>query len=493
MLSIDFEDPKVISFLRTLQYALLTIFVVGLTIVLVYVARGYDYDPDTGEVIQNGLLLVDSQPSGATVLIDGVPESDATPSRLPLRQGSYNVAISQDGYVEWKKTVTLSGSVVEWLYYPLLIPEERTIENVTALKNIEFIGQTPGGQGFLVRQTSPDPRFTLLQVRDNAIIDEEQISLSTALFSKQSGSLGMMSFAGWAADARHALIQHTDEEAPEFIWFDRDKPTESRNLNKDYALPLRDARFINGDNNRLYAVVNKDLRRLNLANNTISAPVITDVERYVLYEDRYVVYIGLVEGQRVLALYEPNQPESRILLQLEGDAADYRLEFSAYDEEFHLALLNVTTGNLQIWRDPQNVQNELGVPTLTGAVVIALQIDDPSYLSFSKNGQFAVAQSGNRFISYDFEYDRRYRFTLDQEFTPSTEAVWLDGFRLVAANTANKLVLFEFDGENSIELMTVDPKRTVWIDPAQENLYGLSLSVGGTQFLQRLNLQVEQN
>jgi hypothetical protein len=46
------------------------------------------------EVPKNGLLLVTSTPPGLTVLVDG-KTVDLTPARLPLREGTYRVALAQ--------------------------------------------------------------------------------------------------------------------------------------------------------------------------------------------------------------------------------------------------------------------------------------------------------------------------------------------------------------------------------------------------------------
>jgi len=55
-----------------------------------------------------GFIEVRSQPSGATINLDGVPIEGKTPAKLTnVKAGSHEVVLSLTGYPEWKQTVTV--------------------------------------------------------------------------------------------------------------------------------------------------------------------------------------------------------------------------------------------------------------------------------------------------------------------------------------------------------------------------------------------------
>lgn len=490
MFSIDFESPRFKSALRTLQYVFLTVFVVAGTIILVYAGQGYDINRRTGELIQNGLLLVNTSPDGSVVFIDGQAESDLTPSRFPLPAGDYDIRIEQAGYLPWQKQIPVIGSQVEWLYYPILIPEQLITENVSALSNVEFIRQSADGSRFLVRQKGDGTVFHLFSIEGSALTDDERLTLPVDTFElrNSSGRFGSFSFEGWASDNQTVLLRHSVGRQVEYILFDIQQPSESVNVSRQFDLDLRDARFINGQASQLYALVGGDLRRFDLQSDTLSAPIIRDVSRYVLYEDQYVIYIRNDDTDGLLLGMVRDDGQSAVIERLSGTTNDYRLEFASYDDEFHLALLDRSEDKLTLVIDPQSlIDNDQ-------AQIESTQVDvaDVQYISFSRNGQFISAQSGSSFYTYDFDRNRTHNFTIDVRLPADYEVEWLNGTHLVAHDRTDRLFLFEFDGGNIRPLVNAHPDFGVFTDNAAETLYTLSPTGNSDRvFLQSTNLLAE--
>ena len=97
----DYLDPqkkKAHKRRITIGYILFSIVILLATTVLVFIANGYDLDRDTGEVIQNGLIFVDSKPSGAEVFLNGAKQDGTTDSRLVVPAGNYDIGIFKPGY-----------------------------------------------------------------------------------------------------------------------------------------------------------------------------------------------------------------------------------------------------------------------------------------------------------------------------------------------------------------------------------------------------------
>lgn len=75
------------------------------------IARGYLFDIDSFKFLANGILVVKSEPDGASIFIDGDLRG-ATNSNIKLAPGSYDVEIKKDGYLTWNKRLTIKKEEV---------------------------------------------------------------------------------------------------------------------------------------------------------------------------------------------------------------------------------------------------------------------------------------------------------------------------------------------------------------------------------------------
>lgn len=95
----------------------LGVFFIGLVIVglmglvVSFYARGYRFEPKTFKFIPNGLLVVNSEPTGAQIWVDGELAS-ATNATIPLPPAEYDIEVKKDGYISWKKRLTVEKEIV---------------------------------------------------------------------------------------------------------------------------------------------------------------------------------------------------------------------------------------------------------------------------------------------------------------------------------------------------------------------------------------------
>ncbi len=75
------------------------------------IARGYQFDTVTYKFLANGILVVKSDPDGASIFIDGNLRG-ATNTNLKLAPKSYDVEIRKNGYITWKKNLTIKKEEV---------------------------------------------------------------------------------------------------------------------------------------------------------------------------------------------------------------------------------------------------------------------------------------------------------------------------------------------------------------------------------------------
>lgn len=91
---------------------ILTLIIVGTfgTLVSLY-ARGYRLDFKTLRILPSGILVIKSDPDGASVFINGELKT-ATNATISVSPGTYDVSIKRDGYFAWEKRLAIEKEVV---------------------------------------------------------------------------------------------------------------------------------------------------------------------------------------------------------------------------------------------------------------------------------------------------------------------------------------------------------------------------------------------
>jgi hypothetical protein len=87
------------------------VFVTIGTIGAILFARGYRPDLNGKTLQPSGILVANSFPDGAQLLINGNLKT-ATNSTINLDPGTYNVEIKKDGFIPWEKTLQVEAEIV---------------------------------------------------------------------------------------------------------------------------------------------------------------------------------------------------------------------------------------------------------------------------------------------------------------------------------------------------------------------------------------------
>lgn len=91
---------------------LVTLSVVGVVAYFVsFYARGYRFSIEKLEFEPNGLLVLKSDPDGAQIFVNGELKT-ATNATVPIPPGTYDVAVRKDGFLEWKKRLSIEKEIV---------------------------------------------------------------------------------------------------------------------------------------------------------------------------------------------------------------------------------------------------------------------------------------------------------------------------------------------------------------------------------------------
>lgn len=467
----DFLDPvKKRAHKRRLfiGYFLIGVALLLASVILLMTAYGYDLDRKTRQVIQNGLIFVDSNPEKSTIYLNG-KENGSTDKRLTVPAGKYTLELKRDGYRTWSKTFELEGSSIERLNYPILFPEKLDTSNIPGLSYETaplFTSQSPDRKWILIANSLT--KFDVLNANDpKADIVKIEIPKEIMTVSKDPRNITPVE---WSNDNRHLLIKHTFGNKYEYIMLDREVPNSSINVTNTLGInpnkiSMRDKKY-----DQLYLLDNTSLKFADLKSKQISL-YLENVIEYKSYSDNVMLFASIdpSDPNKVIVKMKENNKEYTLR---SGNKSDgYILDIARYDDHWYLAV--ATAGKVFIYRDP-NIRstNSKDLPSLFTTLVIA----NPSQVLFSSNTRYIMVQSGNKFAIYDAETNRRHYYDIDLSIEVSNKARWMDGSHLVFSH-ANKVIVMDYDGTNRQELVDVANNNLGFFDRDYIRLYSLNTSI----------------
>lgn len=492
----DFLDPKKKK-LRTIRLAightLMGVIVVVGTFILVYQAYGFDVDRKTGEVIQNGLVFVDSAPDDAEIKINGEVNRSRTNTRLTLPEGSYLLEVNKAGYRPWSKRFELKGGSIERFTYPTLFSQNLLPSELRSFDSqVSFMTQSPDRRWIILGQGNSPANFIQydLKSRQNRNPIAESLVLPSGLLTASAGPRKLEAVE-WSTDNERLLAKHSFQGGYEFVVINRDLPAESFNVNKLFSVNPSLVKMRDKKVDRLYIY---DGAKRTLSSGNTSTRQLESVQNNVISFQPHggnIVAMALVNQDNLkradLVIRENNKnyPVSQINLQ-----PNIKVEIAQYDSRWYFAYTDPAAKKAYIYMNPVDfIKNNSGLkPAPVMVMTSKNKIDD---LSFSKNTQFIAARAGQQFSVYDNEYERLYGYDIAEPFDKESKVEWMDGHRLTALSKG-KVIVFEFDGLNKQTLLPATGGLPVFFDQDYIELYSLASSKASNKpVLQKTDLRLE--
>lgn len=472
----DYLDPKKQARHHAVLftgYILIAIAIVIATLVLVYQAYGFGLGKN-GTVIQNGLVFFSSQPSGASISLNGVVNKAKTNSRLILTEGIYQVKLSRDGYRGWERKIELNGGQVEHFDYPFLLPNTLTPQKLRDYSAPpSLMTQSPDRRWLVVQQAGSPGRFEVFDLR-NPADPPEVVTLPAGIISPASNET--WEAVEWASNNQHFLLRHNFDNKSEYILVSRSDPAGASNLNKTLAinptkLSLRDKKH------DLYYVYDSAGQKLYSA--SLGAPqLIPELESALAYQS--------YGSDTLLYATGASAPSGKVLIKLKiGDKShtirslsagtNYLLDLAEYSNTLYVAAGATSVDRVYVYEDPVGQLNKRAlVPSQV------LRVPQVNQLSFSASAQFVVAESANYFGVYDIENEAGYNYqTAEVIDPPQTRAQWMDGNRLLYVSSG-KLRMFDYDYANKQTLVEARSDYRPAFAPDYKYLYVFAPVPGGT-------------
>jgi len=451
----DFLDPRKKRYHKLrliIGYVLVAIAICMATVILVYSTNGYGINTKTGQIIENGLLFVDSQPGGAQIYLNGQSKK-TTSARLTIPAGDYTLTLRKDGYYSWQRSFTLEASTVERFVYPFLFPTNPRITNLRAYSaQPSLFTQSPVRRWLLVEKLgeSSTVSFDMYDSKD-LTKPPVTIGIPEGILSGDEGSKAVLSVAEWSTDNNNVLLKHTVKGGSEFIVFNRNKPASSFNVNKVFKInPSRVALF----NKRvsqlyLYDAKAQTVRLGTVSTGVLDKPLLSKVLAFKPYGTDLMTYVtnnnmpsGLVQARiwdqgRVYQLY--NFPAG----------STYLIDAARYAGHWYYFAGSDTEKKVNIYEDPLS---DITNPDIRRAIpTLALNVAGATKAAFSANARFIEVENGQSFGVYDIETQSNYQYRLK---TPLTAPLsWMDGHRMVG-NSGGQVFIMDYDSTNQHKLVT---------------------------------------
>ncbi|HSX04915.1 MAG TPA: PEGA domain-containing protein [Candidatus Saccharimonadales bacterium] len=489
----DFLDPKKERLSRIqllLGYCLVALAIGIATLVLLY--QSYGFYITKGQITQNGLLFVSSQPSGAVIKLNGVRYKSNTNSRVTIPTGAYLLQLTRDGYRPWERPVVVNGGDVQHFDYPFLFPKQLETTNLNDLIASPSVAtQSLDKRWLLLGETNSSGNFEEYDLKDPAKPALHEIGLPNGSFTPGDGTTAdTWSTVEWASDNRHLLLLHGytigQTTAHEYVLLDRDSPIDSidlttaLHLTQDDAVSLYDNRT---DQFYIYSQSAQTLQRVNGSDGSLVSQL-DHILAFKTYGSNYVLYVTAkspagktVEGQ-VSAVLQVGQ-KTITLRTLPASAPVYMLNLAQYGGDWYVAVGASNDTAAYIYKNPQ----DQAVPSVDAfpAPWRRLLVANPSFLAFSSNAQFLVAENGQNFMVYDFENVAAYRYQAKEPIDgPQGHAVWMDGDRLLYVS-GGKLTVFDYDYRNRQTLEAADSNYASFFAPDFSYAYTLRSATATTK------------
>ena len=469
----DFLDPRRRKAYRRrlfIGYALMSIVIALGTLLVLYLAYGYNVDRENGEFIQNGIVFVDSKPKGATVYVNDVAERSTTDTRLVLPQGDYTIRLEAPGFRTWQKSIKLQGGQIERMVYPLLLPNSLITSDIqTYDATPQIASQSPDRRWVLVQKPGQTYKFDVFDL-NNPESPQTQIAVPVAGLTKPSAE-ATLEIVEWSNDNRHILIKRSYEGVHEYIMFDRERNGDSVNLNSTLGITPAKVSLKDKRPDQIYFLdaVPGSLRSADTKARTISAPLLNAVIDYTSYSDDIVLFVTREGSETSKADFKVLESDKIVNIRTVTESDKYVMNVSKYQDEWFYVVGAAKDNVVFVYKNPlpalkNNQKSQLNVTVLG--------IENPRFVTFSANTQFIAVQSGKTIRTLDLEYDRQHKFTLDQDIPLNQEVKWMDGHRFLYAQNQQSHII-DFDGANKQTLVTTSTANGPFFDRDYNNVYTL--------------------
>ncbi|CAN5392207.1 hypothetical protein BH10PAT4_BH10PAT4_1460 [soil metagenome] len=473
--------------MRIISYCAMVLSVITIVSVITFLLLGYRLDTDNGRIEQGALLQFETIPSGATVTVDGKELGSKTSTKSSVLAGTHTMVVQKEGYDTWQKTLDVKAGTLTWFDYIRLVPTKRAVESVAKYESLFASKATADGNTMIVQQLPTVPSFQIVDMRSDTI-KSTTIVLPKTVYSDPdtAGVTHSFSIVQWDTGGRYVLVQHTYADKKEWLVMDTKDVSSTKNITKLLDVDISKIVFSGTSGNILYALTAGDIRKLDLSAGTISRSLVTKVSSFELFTTNVITYVGTDTNdatKSVVGLYRDGDDTPHILRSTLTANAPLHITTTHYFNQDYVAISQGKDITILSGSYPSNSDDSSSLKRLKSFVVDA----DVVAVSFSPNGDYLLAKSGDRYASYDIEHDRTISYNISTKPGVTSGLInWLDDDH-TWSDYDETLMIREFDGTNEVSVNRLVANQGVTISQNDKYFYSFGNASTGYQ-LQRVRM-----
>lgn len=476
----DYLDPKKKRTRKNrllIGYALIAIAIAIATVLLVYIANGFFIDRNTGQVIQNGLVYLDSRPGDAEVYINGEKQRSKTDARLVIPGGLYNFELKKEGYRTWQRSIRLEGGSLRRLTYAKLIPNELTTTPTIDLRSNPVYASQSINKRWLVMSYADSPLSLTITDLEQTAIATTPLALASSLVSDATN--GKFEVVEWADDNRFFLGKYTVGAEVSYILVDRENPAGAQNLNTLFAdktieIGLRDRK---SDQFFVYSPATKVLTTASLRDGVSQTPFIANAIDYRTFATDWVLYVTESGEEGLVDVKFKRGDKDMLIKQIKTSDTGYLLQLAKLGSAPIMGFSSPVEDRAVVYNDPEDYINKNPDVKMPIATTV-LRVNDPIDLRISADSSAIIAYGLENFASHEFEADRSYNFEAGVVVDPAKEIQWIDGQHILFSSEG-KQNMIDFDGSNRYELVASIPSLSSVFSEDLNLMFSFTPSVAG--------------
>lgn len=481
---------------RTIVYTTMVLSMIALLIILMLFMLGYRYDIASKTLKQTGLVQYDSFPRDAMVSVDDqqLARTRTKSTNLP---GQHQFSMTIDGYEPWQKTLTIKANTVTHLNYARLVPTSKTTDTVRSFPKLESARFSPAGRFVIGVASQESPARIVwgdLRSTDRPQFTEQTLEGDILRSYAEDTHSHALNIKEWDLSGRYVILRHAYQTRDgrahvQWLRLDRDKPREVTDVSRVIGLDVKDITFIGTGGNAFYVLQNTgELRRADVADNTISGPLLHGVQRFSLYGDDIIAYIGLNDAKLPHAgIWKKAWKKPQVVRQLTKAEANLSLHV-AVSRYFHKDTVAVAVDKtITFYRGSLPGANDIGTEFSVADTKRFTLARPVASLEFNDDGRFILARDYVGFVSYDLEH----HLLSQPAYVSHAQAIdWLDKFHVWTVQDG-ALVMQEFDGGNKHELVPATAGYDTALSQDERFIYYFHKAADGTVQLRVLYMTVK--
>lgn len=232
LVSIHLMSP--VPFHRRVLLCVFVLLFVVLAPAAIFYTAGYRWNPKKGVIERNGTLILDTDPAGAKITLNGEPLEDQTPVTLQnVTPGTYRIRLEYPGYTVWEKTldvrperVTFVNDVRLWRQADPVLEWETPVQTLAAAPNgraLAWVERVDGSTRLVIREL-PDTTGTFGTVtgRDEVLtrifLQGSPTGTTRIVWNQTSSAVLVRDVQGHAWMADRAGLMTEAERLAEGFW-----------------------------------------------------------------------------------------------------------------------------------------------------------------------------------------------------------------------------------------------------------------------------------